>query len=690
MRRSTRFFALACIGIIAAIPESHADNVYPYELATAASLGSGFDNSTLDVTGTCVEDNGGPGYVANAAGQKLRLIVHRIETESELKRQMEVSVAAEVKYFGLGLDASMGLAEKMSEGESTTNFLVKLSVLNNVKVMEVPSLMSHAKELLTQGKISRTRFRELCGTEYVVGVETGGYLFALLRMNEVTEEAERNIKSALKLNYSVAGVSAETQENLFENLRKLSTSIHAVRIGGSGAPAMFGDVEQLYAAIREFPAQVKMEGGSPIRFITRGYETLAMPGDSMVFESQLAATTLQTLYNRILQLRRDLASVERILQEGTGTPEWFQLKASRVGELLSNQIEEYRTVVQGCIRSKFQECVQPSIGLSANDRELLSMADRFTMRRPESVTGDMVCGSNLKVIEITMVKGVPHYRPLPRDQWFIWPEGKEGDEAWLEDLDRYKSDKLYRAVYSNRVDQVQNLLRDGFDSLNLSSFECWEARFTADKWSPNLVWSAIFFKRSENMVKLLLEHERFFLPTDDLFRRGERDGRTILHIAILRRVSDQVFRLILEVSDAEHLGMLDRFENSMTHYAVKVGLQAREFSKVRQILDRAREMGSQDVVEEHERFVFEAVRRWLPECQEGDAGGLSASVLDKAARELVELGAPSIRVGYCPWAEDLPAGGLIRGSNGEYWGIEDSMPMLEDADLVEPEARRKF
>lgn len=674
MLKNTFILAATILSVVVVLSGSYAETVYRYDLAKTAKLGSGFDNSTLDVAGTCVGDDGDAVYVADAEGQKLRLFVSKVETETELKREMEVTVEAEVKFFGLGLDASMGLAEKMSRGKSTTNFLVKLSVINGVKVMNMPRLLPNAQELLTQGKISRRRFREMCGTEYVVGVETGGYLFALLQMNEVTKEDEKRIKSSLKAEYGAAEMSAKVKESVISRLRQLSTTVHGVRIGGRGASATFGDVGELFEAIKLFPAQVQKQGGAPIRFITKGYETLALPGDGFLFQKQLARTTLETLYGKIVQLRKDLQGVERILEEDRDTPDWFQRRAQKIIQVLLRQIEKYRRIVQTCISTKFQECEQPMIGLSDQDRELLNLAGQFRMRRPDSVTNEMVCGDNLKKTEKKVVKGVLRRRLLPRSEWsFKWPKGKKGDKRWRETYDRYKSDKLYHAVHGNRVDHVQSLLRAGYDPLNLSSYECWDTRFHADSLSPNLVWSAIFFKRKRKIVDLLMDFNRYFLPTADLFKPGKRNGRTVLHIAVLRKMSDQVLQKILEISGAEDIDSLDRFGLSATHYAVKVGLRDADFSSLRSILHRARTIGHQALVDKHKNYISEAIQRWLPDCMQD---GSSARVQEGATLELVEKGELSIAVQNCPWADDLPTGGLTRGRKNKTWRIEDSMPAL--------------
>ena len=533
----------------------------------------------LNVTGTCVGHDGAD-YAADTKGQKLSLIASKVETESELTRKMEVNVAAEVKFFGAGVDASMGLAAKMSRGKSTTNLLAKVKVINGVRVAKMPKLLPEAEKLLTQGEPGRARFREMCGTEYVNGVETGGYLFALLQMNKVTEEDVKTIESSLKADHGFK-ISADVKDSLINKLQQWGTTVHVVRIGGIGEPAAFNDPEKLFEAIERFPEQVQGPGGAPIMFITKGYETLSSPGDSFLFDTEIARETLNILYRKIVQLRKDMHDVERILEEGKNIPDWFRQRANETIQVLSSQINKYRGIVRTCINTKFQECEQPMFGLSDQDRKLLNIAGQFRMRRPDSVTNDMVCGPNLKTTEITMVKGVPHYRPLPRSEWsFLWPKGKEGDKRWREAYERYKSDKLYQAVHVKRVDHVQSLLRAGYDPLNLSSYDCWDTRFAADFFSPNLVWSAIFYKRSEKIVRLLLDSNRYFLPTADLFKPGKRNGRTVLHIAVLRKMSDQVLQNILEISGAEDIDSLDRFELSATHYAVKVGLRDADFFKL--------------------------------------------------------------------------------------------------------------
>ena len=57
--------------------------------------------------------------------------------------------------------------------------------------------------------------------------------------------------------------------------------------------------------------------------------------------------------------------------------------------------------------------------------------------------------------------------------------------------------------------------------------------------------------------------------------------------------------------------------------------------------------------------------------------GSSESVQKKATQELVEEGKLSITVQNCPWDDDLPTGGSVRGSENESWRIEDSMPALK-------------
>ena len=453
-------------------------------------------------------------------------------------------------------------------------------------------------------------------------------------------------------------MSAEVKESVISRLRQLNTTVHGIRIGGRGASATFGGVGELFEAIKEFPAQVQGPGGAAISFITKGYETLPLPSDGFLFERDLARTTLGTLYGKIVQLRQDLQGVERILEEDRDTtPDWFQRRAQKIIQVLSGQIEEYRGIVQTCISTKFQECKQPMIGLSEQDRELLNLARQFRMRKPDSVTVDMVCGDNLKRIEKKVTQeNVVYYILLPRSEWsFIWPEGKEGDQEWREAYERYKSDKLYEAVHDNLVGRVQSLLEVGYDPLNLSSYECWDKRFAADSLSPNLVWSAIFYKKSEQIVGLLMDFNRYFLPTADLFRRGKRKGRTVLHIAVLRKMSDPVLQKILEISGARDIDSLDDPGHSATHYAVKIGLKDANFSSLRKILERVRTIGKPKLIETHKKYVSEAIRSWLPKCMQD---GSLERVQKKATQELLEKGELSITVQGCPLADDLPTGGM--------------------------------
>ena len=688
-------FVLACSATITAAGTIHAESKYRYDLASTAALGSGFNASTLDVADKCIEDPSPPTFVAGGAqGQQLKLFVDRIETEAELKEKMNITIAAEVKYFGLGLDASMGLSNAMSQATSTTNFLVKASVVNNTKIMTNPRLTQHAAALLSQGPPGLARFKELCGTEFVSGFRTGGYLFALLQINKVEEIQAKEIRKQLTLGYGAADLSVEKRNQLSKSFQKLNTTINVVRIGGSGHAAIFGDVLALYDAIRDFPKQVSNEGGAPIEFITRRYGTVPLPSDNLVFETRVGEETLRDAYRRITQLRSRLGELRSLHLEATeakpGTSAWFQQAIADVIDSLKKQERTYRTLVRNCIRSEYVDCRELDVHQTARERKLLQEVRQFVTRKPEGATLDLVCRAVVKVIEVEQEDGVTAYKPLPPQQWKYMglPKSREGDEEWLRKFEQYRSSALYDAVYENRVDLTQDLLRNGVDPLNLSAYECWEERFGFRLRSPNLIWSAIYYKRDERIIRMLVERQRYFLPVGDMFGRGTENGQTVLHIAALRNVADDVMEDILFLSGLEDLEAVDRFGYSAVHYAVKAGLQSRKFLNVRHIVSKAKRLAGKEAWEQQKMFVSKAVERWLLGCLDHGAGALSNTIVDKVTSEILEGRKLSVEWRACSWAEDLPEGGLIRGRSGEeYWRIEDLMPKRRDYLLLEKAIR---
>ena len=212
--------------------------------------------------------------------QSVHLFMKRIDSLEELTQSLNISVEAEGRYGLVSGSARFDYTKSSKMTEYNVYFLIKVTVTNGFQRMRDVTLKDGARALLEHGDFSR--FREANGDCFVLGMQTGGELFALLEFKTRSEAEKESVAMGLQLSFnaliSSASLSVAISEQMARSKTQTSVEYHLfVDPPLPGKPLPFKpDIDKIIEYAADFPTAVATRG-APFAVLLQDYRTLDLP-----------------------------------------------------------------------------------------------------------------------------------------------------------------------------------------------------------------------------------------------------------------------------------------------------------------------------------------------------------------------------------------------------------------------------
>jgi len=304
--------------------------------------------------------------------QAVRLFMKRIESLEELTENLGISVEAEGRYGLVSGSARFDYAKSTKMTEYNVYFLIRVVVTNGFQRMRDVTLKEGPKQLLAQN--NSKRFREANGDSFVLGMQTGGELFAVLEFKTRSETEKESVAAGLTLSFdsfvNSASLSASISNQLDKSKTQTDVTYHLFvepPLPDKPLPVR-PNIDDIIAYASDFPAAVATRG-APFAVLLQEYEALDLPTPPNFVE---LAAQQENLIRMLRQRNQDTVRLDK-LDFILAHPEQFEgLTPGRVVELtekrniLASQINQVTRQAALCA-DNHEQCELPALSSVALD-----------------------------------------------------------------------------------------------------------------------------------------------------------------------------------------------------------------------------------------------------------------------------------------------------------------------------------
>jgi hypothetical protein len=277
------------------------------------SLGHGVSLTSGSVVGECITGTAPDANIlaqGTATGefspdaQTVSADMVEVESREQLRKTLSLSANGKASWGAASVSASTSLFERLEVTQHTLNLLMRVKVTNPEVRMHDVRLTPEAAELL-RSRGADAFFRR-CGTEAVIGFQTGGEYLAYVTVTSAQRKTANEIKAELSgkgVNFSGGAQFAQTIDKITSDY---NTTITIERSGGKGEKLFFTPAE-LKEAMAVFPSVV-LKNAVPYRQVTVPFSTLIEGIDTLSQQKRRSQTEdvanmFDEVHNQIADLR---------------------------------------------------------------------------------------------------------------------------------------------------------------------------------------------------------------------------------------------------------------------------------------------------------------------------------------------------------------------------------------------------
>ena len=233
-----------------------------------AEYGMGIESSTEEVLGKCVS------FVApedeNESGQSYSFSLDYLESQSDLKKSLNVSASGELKGLWGKASAKSSFYSQQSINRYSLNFTIRAEVRAQFRSLSNPKLI---EGIQTSNPLE---FKERCGDKYIHSIQKGGSLYAIVSVNTRNEYEKKKLKTSISASFN-SGVKASA--NLGKQLEKsLSSKQYSVSFYQEGGAIIHGTPSVVsLGEFFEYAQKVRddvLKNPIVIDYRTKSYKTL--------------------------------------------------------------------------------------------------------------------------------------------------------------------------------------------------------------------------------------------------------------------------------------------------------------------------------------------------------------------------------------------------------------------------------
>ncbi|OWK20234.1 hypothetical protein AJ88_31925 [Mesorhizobium amorphae CCBAU 01583] len=220
-------------------------------------IGHGFNPVTGQFYRPCIDN---PKTAEEKSGNKTETYqIKRINSSSEIRDSLNLNAYAAT--FGGAYKVSSSVGKLITNGLKTDSayFSVRVRVTGaDQTISEDISISSNGKKALA---VSEAFFKKYCGDSFVSSVRGGGEFFALVTLQNVTEDQAKDFEASLQASYGNSRIDASYKQ-AWEKLRTESNLTVEISQSGALGDSMksLTDVEGLLDYARTFPKSLRTTG----------------------------------------------------------------------------------------------------------------------------------------------------------------------------------------------------------------------------------------------------------------------------------------------------------------------------------------------------------------------------------------------------------------------------------------------
>jgi hypothetical protein len=231
-------------------------------------MGLGYSSFSRKTRGDCVDGTVvGPTPGAKSVDYSLKVLNSYEEFSNETAA--EASISTSWPSFSASVKSKFDQARR-------NNHAVQFLLLRE-KVQLQPDINLRGATLnasVPSPSSDAANFYARCGDAYIAQFQMGGELFALLTIDETSDQ----LKSQLNIQGEASGFNTNASASFtqtLESLRKTGrTEMSVQQLGGNGASMPTASLDALSTYSKDFPTQITPATSVPVGFTTKGYDTL--------------------------------------------------------------------------------------------------------------------------------------------------------------------------------------------------------------------------------------------------------------------------------------------------------------------------------------------------------------------------------------------------------------------------------
>ncbi len=384
------------------------------------SIGRGVNPATGTIVGECITGTAPDANILAKStatgefapdGQIVQASFKEIKSSEQLRKALSVSANGKASWGAAGGSVSASFFQSSEITQHNLNMLMLMTVTNPEVRMHDVRLTPEAAELLrTQG--TEAFFRR-CGTEAVIGYQTGGEFIATVTISS----REARSVSEIRADLSVKGVSFSAGAEFAQSMEKVSgqyeTTIDLLMSGGKGERVVFTPGE-FKEAMSRFPETVRKHA-VPIRQITIPFSSLIQGIDTLSQQKRRTqiddvAANFDDVHDQIADLRYTLMNDKTLTAQNIATIESDMQALEKDRTLLQIAIDTCENPNNPCAlpenlsntKSEFRARTELSADESCG-------VDLFKMKQDGAVCGYQAI-QNSNVINVTRYVTVQDHR----------------------------------------------------------------------------------------------------------------------------------------------------------------------------------------------------------------------------------------------------------------------------------------
>ena len=347
--------ALLLIGalLLGANKESFAESRISAESEVPVLMGAGYDPAYGRVGDKCI---GAPSPTASGTdgAKEISYKTYLVENTNEFEQTLGLSASAS---YGVMFSGKADFAKSVNINSYSVYVLVEVQVKTQSDTISDIAITEKALTLL---KTDPSRFRTVCGTEFVVSMTKGGQLFGVIEISTNSRTEQSDLKASINGGGAVFKASAELSQRLKEITKNKNTKV-ILWASGTKGEKLPSNVEGMLQFAADFPSQA-IQHPTSFAAITRDYTgVLNWPSVSLPDQENRAAI-LATLSNSRIEHMKARNDAEFVINN----PQQFKPFNKDALELKRKEIlkalDNISIAARGCLKS-VEECKFESIPL---------------------------------------------------------------------------------------------------------------------------------------------------------------------------------------------------------------------------------------------------------------------------------------------------------------------------------------